>query len=249
MLNALGLRADLRSCLPLYCDLKAVPDAWAPTFILELDLQLHQKWHQRSAEMAFQSVQNFTVIKWLCLMNGWNGPAVLFTAPVWPWRQLSLPYWVILSSLSAVVTAPAVIEFGLFSLQTLTPDFIEGDGFWKVGDTGRQTLFLCIRWYTVLEPLMWKMPVRPCSTFLLFLPFLCSLEDTTLWIFASLMLTLHPLAPAQHSLNLENSNWAERWDCLSSLSDIHLRDRRYFWNTDLRCVVYIAIHNIVSIEA
>lgn len=42
-----------------------------------------------------------------------------------------LLYYVILSALSTAVTAPAVIEFGLFSLhplQTLTPDFIEGDG-------------------------------------------------------------------------------------------------------------------------
>lgn len=79
----------------------------------------------------------------------------------------SIRDWVILSSLSVAVTAPAVIEFGLFSLQTLTPDFIEGDGIWKVGDTGRQTLFLCVWWYTELEPLMWKMPLSPCSSLLL----------------------------------------------------------------------------------
>lgn len=133
-----------------------------------------------------------------------NEPAVPLSAPVWPQRRLSLPYWVILSSLSAAVTAPAVIEFGLFSLQTLTPDFIEGDGFWKVGDTGRQTLFLCIRWYTVLEPLMWKMPLRTCSTSLLFLPFLSSLEDTPLWIFGVSDASATP--PSQGSLNLGNSN-------------------------------------------
>lgn len=141
------------------------------------------------------------------LSHEWvNEPAVPLSALVWPQKGLSLPYWVILSSLSAAVTAPAVIEFGLFSLQTLTPDFIEGDGFWKVGDTGRQTLFLCIRWYTVLEPLMWKMPLRPCSTSLLFLPFLSSLEDTPLWFFGVSDASATPSSPSQGNLNLGNSN-------------------------------------------
>lgn len=100
--------------------------------------------------------------------------------------HLSLPYWVISLGLSAAVTVPAVIEFGLFSLQTLTPDFIEGDGIWKVGDMGRQTLFLFIRWCTELEPLMWEIAVRPCSSVLLLLPFLSPPEDTMLWMSESL---------------------------------------------------------------
>lgn len=107
-------------------------------------------------------------------------------APVWCRRGLSLPYWGISSGLSAAVTAPVVIEFGLFSLQTLTPDFIEGDGIWKVGDTGRQTLFLYIRWCTELESLMWEMSARPCSAVLSLLPFLSPPEDKMLWMSESL---------------------------------------------------------------
>lgn len=45
-----------------------------PTFNLESDFQLHQKWHHLSSNIVSQNVQNFTVIMWLCLMNGWTNP-------------------------------------------------------------------------------------------------------------------------------------------------------------------------------
>jgi hypothetical protein len=45
--------------------------------------------------------------------------------------SLSLLYWIILSLFSLALTGKAVIEYGLFLLhprETLTPDFIDGDG-------------------------------------------------------------------------------------------------------------------------
>lgn len=154
--------------------------------------RLHHKWHHRRSSGNKHGLPKCSALssREATLSHEraprWNVPLVPLTAPVWRRRCLSLPYWVISLGLSAAVTAPAVIEFGLFSLQTLTPDFIEGDGIWKMGDTGRQTLFLYIRWCTELESLMWEMPARPCSSVLLLLPFLSPPEDTMLWLFESL---------------------------------------------------------------
>lgn len=61
--------------------------------------------------------------------------------------QLTIVYDLILLALSIAVTTPTVIEFVLFSLhplQTLTLDFIEENGIWKVGDAGRRLLFFTL---------------------------------------------------------------------------------------------------------
>lgn len=147
------------------------------------------KWHhQQSSDNKHGFPKHFPAMKQLCFMSR---PHAEMFPPCRSQRQsgagdASLSYWVALSGLSAAVTAPAVIEFGLFSLQNLTPDFIEENGIWKVGDTGRQTLFLYIRWCTELELLMWEMPACPCSLVLLLLPFLSPPEDTMLWMSESL---------------------------------------------------------------
>lgn len=122
--------------------------------------RLHHKWHhQRSSDNKHGFPKFSTLFSHEATLSHervphWNVRLVLLAAPVWRRKHLSLPYWVMSSGLAAAVTAPAVIEFGLFSLQTLTPDFIEGDGIWKGWDTGRQTLFLYIQWCTEHEPFM-----------------------------------------------------------------------------------------------